>query len=202
MIVCVIYGLPLAEYAPSFKILDEAIDGMHSYGIPLGIVLAPGTPLSEILLTYKDSHAIELYTLAAHYGIEHLAVAASSFLLSFQLSSLTDATAVRIGARYLKRLFFMHLGRTAALKRLLFPPPYPHGATEACSRADQTALTRAWSLAASSLALDASADVSSEAIRSVFRALGEQLPCDQCQTDVANRIAVLLRGWASIKGSI
>jgi len=202
MIVCVIYGLPLAEYAPSFKILDEAIDGMQSYGIPLEIVLAPGTPLSDILLTHRGKHAIELYALAAHYGIDHLAVAASFFLLSFRLSSLTDVMAVRIGARYLKRLFFMHLGRTEALRRSLFPPPYPHGATMTCSRADQTALTRAWSLAATFLAWDESADVSGESIRAVFGALGEHLTCEECKTSLADRIDVLLRRWASTKCSI
>lgn len=161
MIVCVIYGMPFAEYDPSFKILDEAIGAMQAYGIPLEIVLAPDAPLSEILLTHKERHAIELYALAAHYGIDHLAVAASFFLLSFQLSSLTDEMAVRIGALYLKRLFFMHLGRAEALRSLLFPPPYPHEESMACSRADQMVLTRAWSLTATFLAWDESAGTSS-----------------------------------------
>ncbi|KZP29210.1 hypothetical protein FIBSPDRAFT_727781 [Athelia psychrophila] len=199
VIACVIYGLPLAEYEPSFKSLAEAVDGMQSYGIPLEVVLAPGTPLSKILLRHKQRHAIELYVLAAHYGIDHLAVAASFFLLSFQLSSLTDEMAVRIGAPYLKRLFFMHLGRTEALRRLLFPPPYPHGETMTCSRADQMVLTRSWSLAATFLAWDESADVSGEAIRTVFSALGEHLACLQCHTALADRIDVLLQRWAATK---
>ncbi|KZP18643.1 hypothetical protein FIBSPDRAFT_745168 [Athelia psychrophila] len=199
MIVCAIYGQPFAEYGPSFETLDQAINGMHSYGLPLEILLAPSTPLSEILLTHKNSHAIELYALAGHYSIDHLAVATSFFLLSYQLSSLSDETAVRIGPQYLKRLFFMHLGRSEALRRALFPPPYPHEPTPECSRADQMGLTRAWSLAASSLAWDSSADVSGEAIGVVLSALGDHLTCGQCQTALTDRIDILLERWASTK---
>ncbi|KZP15815.1 hypothetical protein FIBSPDRAFT_866718, partial [Athelia psychrophila] len=52
----------------------------------------------------------------------------------------------------------MHEGRVDALKGLLFPPPYPHaheGKWEGCSAEDRVGVSRAWSLAAISLAADA-----------------------------------------------
>lgn len=154
MIVCAIYGLPFAEYSPSFATLDLAVDGMKTYGLSVEVIIAPNTPLYEIILTHAETYSLELYALAAYHDLYDLAVVASSYLLSFQLSSLSDEMAARIGALYLKRLFFMHLGRAEALRRFLLPPPYPHPPTETCDHAKQMALTRAWALAASSLAWD------------------------------------------------
>lgn len=154
VVVCAIYDLPFTDYGPSFETLDGGIDALHTYGIIVRDIVTPNTPLFEILLTHAGDHAIELYTLAAHYDMHDLAVAASSHLLAFTLSSLTDDAATRIGGVYLKRLFFMHLGRAEALRRLLLPPPYPHEPTAKCDRSAQATLTRAWSLAASSLAWD------------------------------------------------
>lgn len=154
MVVCAIYSLPFAEYGPNFNTLMQAVDSMKIYGVTVKAVIAPSTSLYNILLTHVVEHALELYALAAHHDIYDLAVAASTHLLSYQLSSLSDEMATRIGAVYLKRLFFMHLGRAEALRRLLLPPPYPHEPTEACDSRTQTAVTRAWALAASSLAWD------------------------------------------------
>ncbi|KAF7983306.1 hypothetical protein HWV62_22982 [Athelia sp. TMB] len=154
MVVCAIYHLPFAEYGPTFNTLSQAVDAMKIYGVAVNDVIAPSTPLYNTLLTHARRHALELYALAAHHDIYDLAVAASTHLLNYQLSLLSDEMATRIGAIYLKRLFFMHLGRAEALRRLLLPPPYPHEPTEACDRATQTSVTRAWALAASSLAWD------------------------------------------------
>ncbi|KAF7980663.1 hypothetical protein HWV62_37081 [Athelia sp. TMB] len=154
VVVCAIYDLPFADYSPSFETLDEGVAALQTYGVIVRDIVIPNTPLFEILLTHAGDHAIELYTLAAHYDMHDLAVAASSHLLAFTLSSLTDDAATRIGGVYLKRLFFMHLGRAEALRRSLLPPPYPHEPTAKCDRSAQATLTRAWSLAASSLAWD------------------------------------------------
>jgi hypothetical protein len=63
-----------------------------------------------------------MYALAAQHKLEQLAIAVSPSLLSFDLATLTDDLVGRMGAVYLKRLVFLHLGRSAALKRLLSPP--------------------------------------------------------------------------------
>ena len=66
------------------------------------------------------------YALAASHDLYSLAVPISSHLLSYPLHMLTDELAEKIGPVYLKRLFFLHLGRLDALRRLLLPPPHPH----------------------------------------------------------------------------
>ena len=107
------------------------------------------------------SHApvvpLELYTLAASYDLFDLAAIASQYLHSLSLASLTDDMAIRMGAVYLKRLFFMHYGRVEALKRILLAPPLSHSPTLQCDFTDQKKLTRAWALASASLAWDARA---------------------------------------------
>jgi len=60
-----------------------------------------------------------------------------------------------IGPIYLKRLFFLHFGRSDALRRVLLPPPNLHTPTTSCDFSDQKKLTRAWALASAYLAWDA-----------------------------------------------
>ena len=67
----------------------------------------------------------------------------------------TDEMVTQMGPTYLKRLFFLHLGRNEALKRLLFTPLTLHGPTLQCDFAEQEKLVRAWVLAAAYLAWDA-----------------------------------------------
>ncbi len=84
-------------------------------------------------------------------------VADSNFLprLSYHLPGLTDELVDRIGPRYLKRLFFLHMGRADALKRILLPPPHPHPPTLWCDFEEQKRLARAWALASAYLAWEA-----------------------------------------------
>lgn len=96
-----------------------------------------------------------MYALAAQHRLEQLAVAVSPFLLSFDLASLTDDLVGRMGAVYLKRLVFLHVGRSMALKRLLSPPLDYHTPNDACGAREHDALMNAWSLAAAELAWDA-----------------------------------------------
>jgi len=95
-----------------------------------------------------------MYTLAAQHKLEQFAIAVSPFLLSFDLATLTDDIVKRMGPVYLKRLAFLHLGRSAALKRLLSPPLNFHPPDDTCGATEHDALLNAWSLAVASLAWD------------------------------------------------
>jgi hypothetical protein len=150
-----IYDMSCAHYSPSFEHLVAAVHSLKSYGISLNTRIAPSTPLFTLLLARAPLHPLELYALAAYYDLNELAISTSSHLLSFQLSSLTDVMAERIGPVYLKRLFFLHFGRVDALKRLLLSPPHPHAPTPWCDFTEQKRLTRAWALASAYLAWDA-----------------------------------------------
>lgn len=149
------YEMSCGHYSPAFPTLCNAVDRLPFYGIPPKQRVAPSTPLFNLLLSYAPLFPLDLYTLAASHDLYDLAVATSSHLLSLPLFSITDEISEKIGPVYLKRLFFLHFGRSDALKRVLLPPPHPHPPTPWCDFAEQKKLTRAWALASAYLAWDA-----------------------------------------------
>ncbi len=150
-----IYHLHCTHYSPSIDTLIAAVDTMHKYGIPVSKYIALGSPLYQLILALAPIAPLELYSLAAAYDLYDLAVPISSHLLAFPLSNISDEMAERMGPIYLKKMFFLHLGRIDALKRLLLPPPHPHAPTPDCDFTEQKKLTRAWALASAYLAWDA-----------------------------------------------
>jgi len=97
--------------------------------------------------------------------------------MSFDLSTLTDEIVTQIGPIYLKRLFFLLLGRNEALKRLMSIPPALHGPTPQCDFTEQKKLTRAWALAAAYLAWDARPGLSHNVVLSHWTPIHS--PCYQ-----------------------
>ena len=151
----VVYDVSCAHYHPGIDTLIAAVEAMAKYGLPPRRHIAPSTPLYSLILGQAPVQPIITYALAATHDLYDLAVPISSHLLSFALHTLTDELAIRIGPVYMKRLFFLHLGRLDALKRLLLPPPHPHPPTSNCDFTEQKKLTRAWALASAYLAWDA-----------------------------------------------
>jgi hypothetical protein len=149
-----IYNMSAVHYAPTPEAVIVAVESLEKYGLSVRTYLAPASPLSTLFLGTAPQVPIEFYALAGAYDLNHLAIPISSFLLSYSLASLTDDLAVKMGPLYLKRLFFLHLGRIEALKRLLLPPPQPHGPNANCDFTEQKKLSRAWALASAYLAWD------------------------------------------------
>ena len=150
-----VYDMSCVHYSPSFATIITAVNRLPLYGIPPTRRITPSTHLFSLLLSHAPLYPLELYALAASHDLYDLAVSTSSHLLSFPLASLTDEMAQHIGPIYLKRLFFLHFGRSDALKRVLLPPPQPHPPTPFCDFSEQKKLTRAWALASAYLAWDA-----------------------------------------------
>ncbi|KAI6094095.1 hypothetical protein EV401DRAFT_1896481 [Pisolithus croceorrhizus] len=148
---------------------------MNVYGISVKKYITRFAPLYNLLLFHAPLYPLELYALAASYDLYDLAVPASSHLLSFPLASLTDEMVDRIGPRYLKRLFFLHFGRSDALRRLLLPPPYSHPPTVTCNFTEQKKMTRAWALASAYFAWDARPDLSTSSMESALAPLAEEV---------------------------
>jgi hypothetical protein len=144
-----------AQFSPSFDCVIQAVGCLKLYGFSVKTYIAPNMPLYNLILSRSPLNPIEFYALAAENDLLDLAIAVSSHLLAFNLSNLTDELACKIGPVYLKRLFFLHLGRNDALKRLLLSPPSLHGPTADCDFSQQKKLTRAWALATAYLAWDA-----------------------------------------------
>jgi len=197
-----IYHTSCVQYSPSFDTLVRAVSTLKIYGISPKNVITPSTPLHGILLTHAAGHALELFALASQYDLYDLAVSASSFLLSMSLSTLSDEMAEQIGPIYLKRLFFMHLGRADALRKILLPPPYPHASTPTCTYQQQKYLTSTWTLASAHLAWDARADLSTSTIESALSPLAERLSCEPCRVVLNERIKELTLRWSMIKRTI
>jgi hypothetical protein len=149
-----LYGTSPAQNLPSFEALTIAVDRMPFYDIDLKDIITRQTPLYQLLLSHAPLYPLQLYSLAGRHELDDLAVASSSHLLSFPISTLRDDMAMQMGATYLKRLLCLHFNRINALKQILLAPPYPHPPTKECDFTKQRALTRAWALAAASLAWD------------------------------------------------
>ncbi|KAG2369861.1 hypothetical protein BDR07DRAFT_1476421 [Suillus spraguei] len=197
-----VYDMTCSHYSPSFESLAIALSALTDYGVSLKRHVGPSTALHSLLLSHAPLYPLELYALAASHDLYDLAVPTSSHLLSFSLASLTDEMADRIGAVYLKRLFFLHFGRADALKRLLLPPPHPHAPTNDCDFTEQKRLTRAWALASAYLAWDARPDLSTNTIESALTPLGDQLSCELCQKTLRDRIKTLIIQWSTVKRTI
>jgi len=197
-----IYGVSCSQYAPTFESLSAAVAALDKYGYSLGQLVAPSTPLYTLLLSHAPLYPIEVYTLASRHDIFDLAVPTSAHLLSFALSSLSEDTATRMGPKYLKRLFFLHLGRTDALKRVLLSPPHPHPPTSNCSFDSQKRLTRAWALASAYLVWDARPDMSVSMIESTLSSLGKNLQCNICEDGLQARIKNAVVQWSIVKRTI
>lgn len=211
-----IYDISCSQYSPSFDDISAAVSALDGYGISLYTALASETALFSLLKSYAPVVPLDLYTLAASYDLYDLALLASQYLHSLNLSSITDELAEKIGPIYLKRLFFLHYGRADALKRILSAPPHPHAPTRDCDFVDQKKLTSAWSLAAAYLAWDARAgvfnrffpytwflldilDISTSTIESALNPLGHRLPCQTCRDALMGRIKTLIADWANIR---
>ncbi|KAJ8523472.1 hypothetical protein ONZ45_g104 [Pleurotus djamor] len=195
------YDMSCAHYSPPIQTLVTAVQRLPYYGISPRSRIYPSTPLYTLLLSYGPLHPLDIYALAASLHIDSLAVAVSSHLLGFHLSSVTDDMARQIGPVYLKRLFFLHFGRIEALKRILLPPPHPHPPTSTCDFVEQKKLTRAWALASAYFAWDARPDVSTSTMESALKPLEDHLTCDQCRLTLKQRIKDVIVQWSIVKVS-
>ncbi|KAH9946935.1 hypothetical protein B0H21DRAFT_372178 [Amylocystis lapponica] len=197
-----VYHMSCSHYAPSVDALTTAVDTLVKYGISVKSYIAFDTPLYSVILAQAPLAPIQMYALAAKHDLYELAVPISAHLLSFTLSSLTEEQAKQMGPVYLKRLFFLHLGRIDALKRLLLPPPHPHAPTPTCDFAEQKKLTRAWALATAYLAWDSRPDLSTSSMENALCPLGEHLSCDVCRNSLSDRIKPLINQWSIVRRTI
>lgn len=219
----ILYAIPCSQSCPSVDVISKAVSALKRYGVSMKPLAAPGMCLYDLILSRAPLHPIELYAIAAEHDLHDLAVAISPHLMSFKLATLTDEITVQIGPTYLKRLFFLHLGRNEALKRLLFTPPTLHGPTAQCDFTEQKKLTRAWALAAAYLAWDARpglschkassrwvvthssryplSDLSTSAISSALGSLQDHLSCQLCQNSLRERVKKIVVEWSNVKAS-
>ncbi|KAH7928217.1 hypothetical protein BV22DRAFT_216388 [Leucogyrophana mollusca] len=197
-----IYGQSIARYAPSFEALSTAVAALPPNELSISKFVTLSSPLGALILAHAPHRPIETYALAAQHDLHELAVATSSHLLSFNLSSITDKLAEQIGSRYLKRLFLLHSERIEALKGLLMPPPSPHSATPTCTSADQGNVARAWALTVAYLIWDSRVDLSTVTIETIFGTIESRTQCPICRDSLKSRVQTLIVQWTNVKRTI
>ncbi|KAJ1308695.1 hypothetical protein OPQ81_004386 [Rhizoctonia solani] len=195
-----IYGFPVQRYQPSGSVLRQVLPALVALGYNLSAFVTPHSELFLLLIQAAASDPLPMYALAAQYSLEQLAVSISPFTLSITLSDITDEMAQQMGPIYLKRLFFLHLGRTDALKRLLLPPPTPHPPTAGfeCDVDAQKALARAWALACAYVVVEGRPD----SLAASLVPLGAHLRCTLCRRSMEERVNSLVSGWNAVKCTI
>ncbi|RDB16853.1 hypothetical protein Hypma_002468 [Hypsizygus marmoreus] len=193
-----LYSESCADQAPSFETLCTAVDQMPFYDIEPRHHIIPSNPSYGYLLAFAPLFPLELYALAAHFDIFHLAASTSSHLLGCSLSTISDEIAERIGAIYLNRLFHLHLRRLTALKGILLRSPYPHPPIPGCSFHSQKQTSRIWALGVAQLAWEATPDTSAHDIESSLSSLDESSTCALCQQSLADWMKAAIASWASI----
>ncbi|KAL4245499.1 hypothetical protein ABKN59_009407 [Abortiporus biennis] len=191
----VIYDRNFAQFSPPLDLVLATVDTLLKYGVLLDQVISPSKPLFEYILSQAPRRPIDVYICAASHHLHSLAVPVSSYLLSTQLSSITDEQADGMGAIYLKKLFLLQEHRLNILKGLLLEPPVQHTPTLSCGFVEHQRLTRAWSLATASLAWDLQPDKSLYIIQTTLSSLGSQLSCQDCRAKLHERIKSVLTEW-------
>ncbi|TFK26562.1 hypothetical protein FA15DRAFT_667252 [Coprinopsis marcescibilis] len=201
-----LYGSSSAPNSPNFMTLSAAVDRMPVYGITPKRHILPGTHLFNQLMMYAPLQAIYVYALAAHHGLAEVAMKTSSHLLGFNLSTIDDDIAQKIGPTYLKRLFLLHLRRTETLKKLLSQAPHPHAPKKDCTFEDQKKFNRAWVLTTAYLLFEGRPDLSTHRIQVAFDSLTNALVsnsgCRDCLGTANAKIREIIVNWASVKCTI
>ncbi|KAI5892601.1 uncharacterized protein SCHCODRAFT_01181002, partial [Schizophyllum commune H4-8] len=193
-----VYDMSPARYAPPVTTLLAALDRLPAYGMLPAQHVVPPRALYAVLLAQAPLAPLAVYTAAAHYGLNDLAVAVSSHLLSFPLPALTDAQAEAMGAIYLKRLFMLHKQRVDALKGVLAQAPYPHPETEICTFADQKKIARAWQLAATYLVAEAQPDLPPSRMEATVNSLMVGMACEDCKEALRKRLQKAVVEWTML----
>ena len=181
LIMHALYNLDPSKFRPTVATMAAALRSLKNYDVSLDSLLTPSHPMSMAILHLGFLSPLETFAMVAAFKLEHLAVEISKKLASVPLHNITDYSAEMMGPSYLRRLVFLHLGRTDRLKQLLLQPHSPHPVTKDCYESDQRHLQSQWKALAVSLGSEARADMSPQRIHNTFTTLLLKASCNQCQ---------------------
>lgn len=200
------YNLEPAGVSPSTDELDAAFSALEKYGLPISLTLSKGKPFHSLLFNMSlrsMEERLDAFSLATKYGMEELAVEISQNLISVPLHHLTEEQCSRMGALYLRRLTFLHLGRTERLKMLLSELPGKHTPNAMCDVVDQRrGLEVAWRSASNVLCWDAQADTSPSLVKQVLETVLDKTNCEECKLLAKERIRKIILDWSMVKSTI
>lgn len=176
-----LYGLDPSSYVPNLSLLLRAFSMLNMYGIEPSSVLSPNGPFYSAVVGLGAKFPLQTYSLAAKFNLEALAVEVSKHLLTIPLHTITDDIAQAMGATYLRRLVFLHLGRTERLKEFMMQLPTAHELSTDCSENDQKRLQQEWRALALALSWSADPAMTSSQLYQVFFPLTQKKNlCPKC----------------------
>lgn len=173
---------------------------MAKYGLPRPQV---NGELYNFLLKHVNTKPIRVYAIAASALLEEICILASEQTLPLSLSFVSEADAIQMGPIYLRRLFFLHLGRRSALQRVMSTPPSEHTASPECSEAQRQTVHRMWKAGEGEvLAQELPQCLTAVDLVAVFGPFVGELTCAQCRGTLQERITALVHDWSRIKRTI
>ncbi|KAI0731670.1 hypothetical protein C8Q72DRAFT_874687 [Fomitopsis betulina] len=199
IILHIVYNISAHAYSPFFETISAALNALPRYGIDPKRYAVVGQPLYDLVVACAPKQPMDTYALAGAHDLADVAVAASAHLLSCPLSTLSDELAERMGATYLKKLFFLHLGRMDALRRVLIRPPSAHPET---ADSHQECVMRGWALATARVMWDAKPNLSTYMLQATLLPLAQDEKCSNCQVVLRDRVACTVIEWASVRRTI
>jgi len=204
LILFAFYEYDPTKYKPSLSQLAGMLTGLPKYGLPLpGTVDIPGGFIYNAILNTALASPLEAYALVCSHNLEQLAVQISHHLLSTPLHQLTDDLCIQMGPKYLRRLIFLHMGRTERLKLLVKEPPVGHEPTRDCDEIDQKRMLLAnWREAASTLCWSIGPDTPISLLRDRLSNVANKLACSDCKVSAKERLRKLIVDWTLVKSTI
>ena len=123
--------------------------------------------------------------------------------LSVPINTLTEEDAVTMGALYLRRLFFLHAGRSTALKKIIGQGLKLHRPTQSCTAEEQETLRVNWhAVAAGILTREELQDWQAASLVSTFGPLTGQTKCAICRESIQNRVSEIVQDWMTVRRTI
>lgn len=153
----VVYGISCSPFQPNIDTILTVVCLLPKYGLQPKNYVAPTLPLFNDIRYRMPASPLLTYVISSNYDLIELAVMASAYLLSLDISTMSAEMVEFINPVYLKRLFDLQRARIDALKHQLSLPPGPHPATLECDFIAQKSLTGAWVHSTASLIWNAQA---------------------------------------------
>ncbi len=213
----VINVLLFAAYnrTPSTSVLDVsstslsemclAIVALKTYGIPIQTSASETSLIYATFASFCPIAALQVYVVAASHSpdLHALAVYASQFLLSLDLSTISDDEAVEMGPSYLRRLFLLHIERVHEFKQIVVVLPRPHRSLPHCDDTNGMALKEAWAFVTvyllSNLWSGASPSTSNSGIDDAMDSVIDKIACKDCKESLRNHCLALKQQWSLVE---
>lgn len=190
------------RYGPSLETLYEVHQALIKYGLP-PITANDKSDIPRILVRLGSSAPIRVYALAAALGLDSVCVPVSQYTLQTTLDTVSEADALTMGTVYLRRLAFLHMGLTDALKQTIKEPPEEHTPHPSCPPEGRQLVKQMWDEAVGNILLQSAPhQTSPDALLGNFGPIKNNVECPRCKELIQTRISDVVQAWVSVKRTI